>query len=360
MHLTSTAGLALALTLSVGLVPAPTTSPTPDPSPQPVRCGATLTQDTTLTSDLVCAEGDGLRLVGPVTLDLAGHTIRGPGTQTGTGVLFDNAANQVVHGGTIEGWGSALAGGNDFPDGTVVPSTLSSLVLRGNAAGITAYTAELDVSRTRFVDNGTGLHVALWADVRVDRSTFARNDLAVHSGAQVSVADSSFVDNGTALNALDGGIEATSCRFARNATTAREDFGALVLTGSTITDSEVGVTGTIMGYVVLTSNTFRRNVVAVDVVDTMTLRRNDFVGNDTAVRAVDPNDVGATADLDGDTFRRNGDAVHATAFARIANVTAVRNTGWGIYAPAAADGGGNVARGNGNEPQCVGVVCSAR
>ncbi|MGW6131013.1 hypothetical protein ACWFNE_13385 [Cellulomonas sp. NPDC055163] len=358
MHLTSTAGLALALTLSVGPVPGPTTSPTPDPSPQPVRCGATLTQDTTLTADLVCAEGDGLRLVGPVTLDLGGHTIRGPGT--GTGVLFDNAANQVVRGGTVEGWGSGLAGGNDFPDGSVVPSAVTALVLRGNGAGITAYSAELDVSRSRFVENGTGLHVALYSDVRVDRSRFARNDLAVHSGAQVSVTDSSFVDNGTALDALDGGIEATSCRFARNATTAYEQLGGLVLTDSTITDSQVGVTGTILGYVVLTSNTFRRNVVAVDAADTMTLRRNLFVENGTAVRAVDPNETGAYADLDGDTFRRNGDAIYATGPSRIANVTAVRSSGWGIYAPNGVDGGGNVARGNGNEPQCVGVVCAPR
>ena len=33
------------------------------------------------------------------------------------------------------------------------------------------------------------------------------------------------------------------------------------------------------------------------------------------------------------------------------------NTGWGIYAPGATDLGGNTAAHNGNQPQCVGVVC---
>ena len=35
-----------------------------------------------------------------------------------------------------------------------------------------------------------------------------------------------------------------------------------------------------------------------------------------------------------------------------------RSTGWGVCAPGALDLGGNVARNNGSEPQCVGVVCS--
>ncbi|MBB2924438.1 NosD domain-containing protein [Cellulomonas cellasea] len=358
MHLTTTAGLALALTLSLSPTPAP--SPTTDPTPQQPACGATLTTDTTLTEDLVCASGDGLRLVGPITLDLGGHTVRGPGGDRGVGILFDNAMNQVVRNGTVEGWGSGFKGWNEFPEGSVVASTLSELLVRDNEDGVTGFTAELDITRSRFADNVTGLRSALSSTVRVDRSTFARNGVAVHSGAQVAVTGSNFVDNELALNATDGAVEVTSSRFARNTTTADEFIGYLVLTDNTITGSEVGITGGSFGTTVLTSNTFRRNVVAVDVVDNVTLRGNDFVGNGTAVRAVDPNEVGATADLDGDTFRRNGDAVHATAFARIANVTAVRNTGWGIYAPNAADGGGNVARGNGNEPQCVGVVCSAR
>ena len=37
--------------------------------------------------------------------------------------------------------------------------------------------------------------------------------------------------------------------------------------------------------------------------------------------------------------------------------SARNNTGWGINAPGATDLGGNTARHNGNEPQCVGVVC---
>ncbi|WP_258724838.1 hypothetical protein [Cellulomonas sp. NS3] len=359
MHPTSTAGLALALTLTLG--PTPTPTPTDGPTPQPPVCGATLTTDTTLTADLVCAEGDGLRLEGPITLDLGGHTLRGPGT--GRGVLTDNRTNGVVTNGTITGWASGVAQANDdFPDGQPVPTTISGVLFRGNGSGVTGFFAAFDVTRSRFVDNGTGIDIALFSDATVDRSTFRRNDVALTVGSDniARVAASSFVDNGVALLTIDGSVEATSSRFVDNTTTASHYRGGMVLADNLVRGSEVGVEGGSFGHVLLTSNTFRDNTLAVDGDDPMTLRRNRFVENETAVLAVDPLEMGVTVDLDGDTFLRNGDAVYATGPSRIANVTAVRSSGWGIYAPNGVDGGGNVARGNGNEPQCVGVVCAPR
>lgn len=35
------------------------------------------------------------------------------------------------------------------------------------------------------------------------------------------------------------------------------------------------------------------------------------------------------------------------------------SAGWGIHVPGAVDLGGNRASGNGNQPQCVGVVCAS-
>jgi hypothetical protein len=349
MNVISTAGLALALTLSVSPTPGPTPSPTPDPTPQPVACGATITQDTVLTADLVCTEGDGLRLAGPITLDLDGHTIRGPGA--GTGVVTDSSVHGVVTGGTIRGWERGIAAHTDEPQDPPMAATVHHMVLRENASGVFGFTAAFDISRSRFVDNGTGVDMTFRADATVDRSVFVRNGTGAASGSDhgVFVTASTFRDNGTALSTSDGGIVASVSHFR----------GVVELTDNLVTGSEVGVQGS-FGSVRMTSNTFRRNVLAVDGSDTMILRGNRFVGNDRAVVATDPREMGVTVDIDGDTFTRNGDAIWASTASRIANVTAVRNTGWGIYAPNAVDGGGNVARGNGNEPQCVGVVCDPR
>ena len=81
-----------------------------------VQCGDTITQDTTLDSDLVCA-GDGLTVVPndpDVTLDLAGHSITGSGT--GIGISPAGGSVVEVRGGTVRGFGYAL-----FSDG---PNTL--------------------------------------------------------------------------------------------------------------------------------------------------------------------------------------------------------------------------------------------
>lgn len=54
----------------------------------------------------------------------------------------------------------------------------------------------------------------------------------------------------------------------------------------------------------------------------------------------------------------NVDAVHLDAPVAMRTTVAVRNSGYGIWAPHATDLGGNVAWGNGIEPQCTGVVCA--
>ncbi|MFS0701623.1 right-handed parallel beta-helix repeat-containing protein [Cellulomonas sp. 179-A 4D5 NHS] len=360
MYPTSTAGLALALTLLASPAPGPTASPTPDPTPQPVACGGTITQDTVLAADLVCTEGDGLRLVGPVTLDLDGHTISGPGS--GTGVTTDSSVHGVVTGGTIRGWERGVAARTDDPpQEPPMPATVHHMVFRDNASGIHGSTAAFEISWSRFVDNGTGVDMAFRADATVDRSVFVRNGTGARSGSDhaVLVTASTFRDNEIALSTSDGAVVASSSRFTGNTTAVSHFRGVVELTDNVVAGSEIGVEGS-FGSVLMTSNTFRRNVLAVDGSDTMTLRGNRFVGNDRAVVATDPREQGVTIDIDGDTFTRNGDAIWASTASRIANVTAVRNTGWGIYAPNAVDGGGNVARANGNEPQCVGVVCGAR
>jgi hypothetical protein len=88
-----------------------------------------------------------------------------------------------------------------------------------------------------------------------------------------------------------------------------------------------------------------------------TISGNVFRKNGSAVHGDWANDGLVVQD---NVLRGNGDAIvidEAEPDISLGGNTAIRNTGWGIYAPGVTDLGGNSARGNGNSPQCVGVVC---
>jgi parallel beta-helix repeat protein len=92
---------------------------TPQSASQPLAispsCGQVITQNVILTSNLNCAESDGL-IVGAsdIVVDLNGHTISGPDvdsdTQTSSkvGIMIPNMNNVVVQDGTIEGFQAGI------------------------------------------------------------------------------------------------------------------------------------------------------------------------------------------------------------------------------------------------------------
>ena len=97
------------------------------------------------------------------------------------------------------------------------------------------------------------------------------------------------------------------------------------------------------------------------------LTGNVFTRNGFGIRGYEVDDEsGAFLGLiRGNTLTRNRDAIYLpdgdlpegpTGWSLGGN-RALDNAGWGIYAPRATDLGGNVARRNGNSPQCVGVAC---
>jgi hypothetical protein len=94
--------LALAVPAVVGAAPA---------LAQPLQCGDTVTQDTTLTADLLDCPGDGLIVGAPgITIDLGGHTVAGPDTFTGDpdAVGIDNSAGYervTIRNGTVNYFG---------------------------------------------------------------------------------------------------------------------------------------------------------------------------------------------------------------------------------------------------------------
>ena len=98
--------------------------------------------------------------------------------------------------------------------------------------------------------------------------------------------------------------------------------------------------------------------VAVDAFwSDLTLTGNVLRGNDLAFTASGTS--GAVPTLVANRFVRNGDAVVVEQpGVALGDDVALHNAGWGIYAPDAVDLGGNTARGNGHDPQCVGVSCT--
>ena len=89
------------------------------PSTQPLAispsCGQVITQNVILTSNLNCADSDGL-IVGAsdIVVDLNGHTISGPDVDSDTktsskvGVMIPNMNNVVVQDGTIQGFQAGI------------------------------------------------------------------------------------------------------------------------------------------------------------------------------------------------------------------------------------------------------------
>jgi hypothetical protein len=158
-----------------------------------------------------------------------------------------------------------------------------------------------------------------------------------------TLEDLTLVGNGTAVLANQANLTMNRNTFRRN--------------GIGINARSWGEIGTRMS---VTGSSFRDNDVAVQVDPrtTATLRDNVFRGNGVGYTVTAGNLDGYNALLEGNTFTANGDAVHVTApGTSLGSNTALRNSGWGIYAPGAIDLGGNVARRNGNNPQCVGVAC---
>jgi hypothetical protein len=94
------------------------------PTPAQASCGDVITSNTLLTADLTCAT-DGLRIgADGVTLDCAGHTIRGPGTTTGTGVSAVDVSAVTITECHITGFSAAIRAQNS-PDLRVARNVLT-------------------------------------------------------------------------------------------------------------------------------------------------------------------------------------------------------------------------------------------
>lgn len=333
----------------------------------PPACGQTLTVDTRLRADLSCT-GDGLRLAPGVVLDLGGRTLRGDGS--GVGVAVASAGSATVRGGTLAGWGTAVAT-YEVPDADTGPLLLDRVAVTGSTTGLLAsgqdgtglFRKPTTVTRSTFRDNGRAL-LALWfVEVDVRRSTFTDNDVALDVGdSQVDVADSRLARNGVAVQLGQSSTTIERSTFVDNpvGVTLHPSSGATIA-DSTFRGSDVAVSGhgnpTVLH---VRDNRFTGNGTAVsfDLSDG-SVTGNDFRANGTGLLVVQaPWDVTLVQD---NTFVRGGDGIQVLQgdpLLQLGGNDARHNSGWGIHAPGVTDLGGNTARGNGTEPQCVGVVCT--
>lgn len=360
---------AAALVAATALLVPPAQAAGVAPPPAPA-CGAVLTADTRLTADLTCPGGVGLTLAAGVELDLGGHALRSSGG--GTGVLVPAAGDVTIRRGTVAGWGVGIASPGDAweeeHEGTV---RVERVRVEGNGSGIAGSsriggpTKTYAVQRSTFVGNGAAFS-ALVGRVLFARSTFEDNGsvVSVDSGYGL-LEDSRVSGSDTVMSCVESGCDIRRSTVEDNGTVVSGAF----LTWVEIVDSTVRRNGTVVtngggyGSTVVERSRLLDNAVGVDAGDgSVRLVGNTFTRNDVAFTAQAAWDESVvTRVVTGNRFRDGGDGVLVQdAPVQLGSNEARGNSRWGIYAPQAVDLGGNTARRNGNEPQCVGVVCEGR
>lgn len=344
-----------------------------------VQCGDVITQHTMLTHDLACpgtapfalkvaAEG--------VVLDLGGYRVyrTGPETEESQGIVIE--ANSMVRNGTVQGF----ARGYVVTHATNVRLHRLAFVDNGTAVYNRYSFVRFLITNSRFSGNDDGLNSefdASLGDFDIRASVFDNNGRAIFAGMHgVDVLDSTFTSNGLAIYCFGSRVRFRSSTLVENTAvgTMRLDFG-----------------GPYTCYEMRFENSLIANNTALapstdPIWETARLSMLDtwVVNNGTGLQA-----AANTVYLDGNTLWDNGGGlslsdlpeavptpltgiVRDNRFLRndgdglrvlppstptlISNV-ALGNTGYGIYAPGAFDGGGNVARDNGTG-DCVGILCT--
>lgn len=314
----------------------------------PLRCGDTVTADVVLTRSLTCA-GDGLRVAAEgVTIDLDGHRLRGAGTGTGTGISV-GAPRVTITGGRIEGFGIGVL--NIGADQT----RLDRVTLTANGHGVRAVSGRLEI---------TG-------------STLQRNDVGLAHGSAASVTGSSFRDNARGILCGDANLVVADSRFSDNQYGIDSSICGVTVEATTFTGGEIGLSLRPIAYGMnIRNSTFKGAGVGLRVTMALggsrVIADNEFTGNGASGLVIDNDDDWPGIQVSGNVFKGNGFApgshvdpsgnpLTSGLWANEGTLTANRaigNAGHGIEAYAVTDGGGNTAKRNGAEPQCVGVVCA--
>ncbi len=340
-----------------------------------VSCGDTITADTTLHSDLVNCPSNGI-LIGAdgITLDLNGHMIDGDGTDF-TGCPPNESCDEGVvndgHDGVTVRHGSV----RQFDTGVVVGHARHNRVLRISSSQNVFFGFVVVESARSLIYNssgsgnlapdGDGMGLFGSHHVRIVDNSFRHNPLGLHVEDST---DNLIKGNVISRNGLGILMQADRNAVRRNRCT-RQDACIIVGPGdrNLITRNRVSRG---MGGVLIEKG--RGNVVARNVI--AHVRRNGVVlygGRNSIVRR---NRVRRSGDdgfvvkekADHSLLRRNrarragDDGLDVEdRSAKLRRNRALRNADLGIEAVRGViDGGGNVARRNGDPRQCTHLACN--
>jgi hypothetical protein len=373
MRRTITVLAVAAVGIAVGAAVAPAAALAVTPT-----CGSTITTDVTFTSDLVCT-GNALTVgAANITIDLAGHSLTGPGT--GIGILDEEQGGLTVKNGSISG----------FSDGIIVDTltgaTLTGLTMNGGSDAIVAQGA---------------------SDVHITASQFTNTLVDVRFGSPRAVVTKDHFRNSTLSF-----IEADNSQVTQDELTDSEFDGeesdAVTVSGTAFVRSDLDYFGDSKNWVVqyntfkgadvamqvapdakgstITANTFADNNVGIrmsaadlDEVNGTTVSNNLFLDNGAAGLLLNSNTITGTptVTISKNVFIHNGfnpagrtdglgrpvaDGLHTAvqpgSQVTIAKNLTVNNANHGISADPGTviDGGGNVSIAD--PAGCTGVVCS--
>jgi parallel beta-helix repeat protein len=354
-----------------------------------VTCGTTITTDTTLDTDLVDCPSNGIVIgADDITLDLNGHRIDGDGTDFAdcpkntfcdVGVLDDRYDGVKIKGGSTRefAFGVWLAGARqsrvvdissskNVVFGAVISRSSRSVVRNGSFShnippegdGIGLFGSDhIQIVDNSIKDNpGPGIHVD------GSNSNLIKGNLFSHSGPGVLIGGERSSDRGD-RNEVRGN------RFVRNR------GGILVFNGSrnVLTRNHLSRDGSGIGIEKGRHNLVARNVV-VDarkrgILLGVDLPDGSIGGVDNIVRR----NVVKRSGGDGFLINKKGTSVLRRNVAsgakddgfdvesrstRLAKNRATHNADLGIQAVRGViDGGGNVARHNGDRRQCTHIAC---
>jgi parallel beta-helix repeat protein len=319
---------------------------------QITSCAAIVSNDAILANDLSCPGQNGIQAAGlGITIDLAGHTLTGNGTNTGIGIFSDSV---TIKNGTVKGFSTGLKVGADN-------AQLLSVRVSGAAGSGIQFDSGRGhalISASRIVGNGAnGIFVSGGDGVQVTGSkTSANGDSGIaliNSGADACdddlISSNTITANGlSGIEFFNSATHHARPRILNNKISGNATAGILLATaddgkvkGNTVTGNhDVGISLVTALNTKVISNTVTYN------------------GNSGLI-------VGATAN--NATVRSNvadgniDDGIHnGSASALIDDNTARFNTDLGISSPVpTTPGTGNVAKDNGNPAQCTWGTCTS-
>jgi len=334
--------------------------------PVAITCGAELTTNAVLTADLTCPAGGGITVTGNVTIDLRGHLLSGPGAD-GTALMVHSGFSPQIKNGHIANWGTGI----EYALSTTVPdlpatATISAVQFRSNTRAIAANgilpgnnTPGYVIKNSRFEQNVSGITGGFTGSITVAGSTFHKNQYAISlDTGTLAVATSRFDSNGTAIDCYESFCAVRTSYLVDNQVAIESSIFDITVSGNILRSNGVGLSTFATTQNAVSYNAFIGNKTAVEFYAAGgTVSRNTFYGNDIGFTAQAGGDQFTTT-VDTNSFTHNGSGIFTEdgGISLRANI-AKNNTEWGIYAPQSIDLGGNRASGNGNSPQCVGVVC---